>query len=214
MNRNAGGALASAIRWLERLLTVELGLLTATGVWLFFFYRPSRPIIGEQARSAQVLTIVHRVVAVVSVPTVLTIVILVAVMAATDRARPVRAAEFVAPIVAFVGALVALATGFLLPWDQLALQAVTVGTDLSGFRFLFGSPDVRFVLMDGREVDTATVARAFVIHVVAAIVIVGAMVISARPGMAGPRLERTSDDGVGATPVVDRNDPGRSPEGL
>ena len=36
-------------------------------------------------------------------------------------------------------------TGYLLPWDQLALRAVTVGTDLRGYRWLVGD-EVRFVL--------------------------------------------------------------------
>ena len=39
-------------------------------------------------------------------------------------------------------------TGYLLPWDQLALWAVTVGTNMIGYTPVFGS-QVRFVLLGG-----------------------------------------------------------------
>ena len=37
-------------------------------------------------------------------------------------------------------------TGYLLPWDQLALWAVTVGTNMAGYTPVFGE-EVRFVLL-------------------------------------------------------------------
>ena len=42
-------------------------------------------------------------------------------------------------------------TGYLLPWDQLALWAVTVGTNMIGYTPVFGR-DVRFVLLGGAEI--------------------------------------------------------------
>jgi len=44
--------------------------------------------------------------------------------------------------------LVATYTGFLLPWDQLALWAVPVESNITGYRVLF-RPIVRFVILDG-----------------------------------------------------------------
>jgi len=61
--------------------------------------------------------------------------------------------------------LVGLISGLVLPWDQLALKAVTVGTDLRGFTWLVGD-DVRFVLRDGLELSVDTVRTAFAVHVV------------------------------------------------
>ena len=43
-------------------------------------------------------------------------------------------------------------TGYLLPRDQLALWAVTVGTNMIGYTPVFGR-DVRFVLLGGAEID-------------------------------------------------------------
>lgn len=72
-----------------------------------------------------------------------------------------------------LGAAVALATlvvsfaGYLLPWDQLALWAVTVGSDIDGYGILF-SGDVRFVLVGGAEVAPSTIVRWLIVHVVMA----------------------------------------------
>lgn len=54
-------------------------------------------------------------------------------------------------------------TGHLLPWDQLALWAVTAGGGMNGYRPMFDDR-VRFVLMGGTEVGTDTVVRWLGIH--------------------------------------------------
>jgi quinol-cytochrome oxidoreductase complex cytochrome b subunit len=55
-------------------------------------------------------------------------------------------------------------TGYLLPWDQLALWAVTVGTNMMGFTPVFGN-QVRFVLLGGVEIGSDTLLRWYVLHV-------------------------------------------------
>ncbi|MCL4119067.1 UNVERIFIED_CONTAM: hypothetical protein GTU68_037978 [Idotea baltica] len=55
-------------------------------------------------------------------------------------------------------------TGYLLPWDQLALWAVTVGTNMMGFTPVFGE-QVRFVLLGGVEIGSDTLLRWYVLHV-------------------------------------------------
>jgi quinol-cytochrome oxidoreductase complex cytochrome b subunit len=65
-----------------------------------------------------------------------------------------------------IAAVVGLASGYLLPWDQLALRAVQVGTDLDGYRWLLDD-DVRFVLRDGLEVSVAWLRVVFAVHVLA-----------------------------------------------
>ena len=55
-------------------------------------------------------------------------------------------------------------TGYLLPWDQLALWAVTVGTNMMGYTPVFGG-EVRFVLLGGSEIGTDTLLRWYVLHV-------------------------------------------------
>ena len=62
-------------------------------------------------------------------------------------------------------AVVAVLTGFALPWDQLALKAVTVGTNLRGYRWVFGD-DVRFVLIGGAEASVSNVRAVLIVHVI------------------------------------------------
>jgi quinol-cytochrome oxidoreductase complex cytochrome b subunit len=47
-------------------------------------------------------------------------------------------------------------TGYLLPWDQLSVWAVTVGANLAG--------DARFVLLGARTVGEDTLNRFYVLH--------------------------------------------------
>jgi len=56
-------------------------------------------------------------------------------------------------------------TGYLLPWDQLALWAVTVGTNMAGAIPIVGEK-FRFVLLGGPSVDQATLIRFYVLHIV------------------------------------------------
>jgi quinol-cytochrome oxidoreductase complex cytochrome b subunit len=55
-------------------------------------------------------------------------------------------------------------TGYLLPWDQLALWAVTVGTNMMGYTPVLG-PQVKFVLLGGQVIGTNTLLRWYVLHV-------------------------------------------------
>ncbi|MCG3193768.1 MAG: cytochrome b N-terminal domain-containing protein [Thermoanaerobaculia bacterium] len=56
-------------------------------------------------------------------------------------------------------------TGYLLPWDQLAYWAVTVGTNIAS-SIPFVGPDVRELLLGGRTIDQATLIRFYVLHVI------------------------------------------------
>jgi quinol-cytochrome oxidoreductase complex cytochrome b subunit len=56
-------------------------------------------------------------------------------------------------------------TGYLLPWDQLSLWAITVGTNMAGSIPIIGEK-VRYVLLGGPSVDQATLIRFYVLHVV------------------------------------------------
>jgi quinol-cytochrome oxidoreductase complex cytochrome b subunit len=55
-------------------------------------------------------------------------------------------------------------TGYLLPWDQLAYWAVTVGTNIASSIPLIG-PAVRELLLGGRAIDQPTLIRFYVLHV-------------------------------------------------
>jgi cytochrome b-561 len=56
-------------------------------------------------------------------------------------------------------------TGYLLPWDQLAYWAVTVGTNIAS-SIPFVGPGVRELLIGGRTIDQPTLIRFYVLHVI------------------------------------------------
>lgn len=56
-------------------------------------------------------------------------------------------------------------TGYLLPWDQLAYWAVTVGTNIASAVPWVG-PQIRELLLGGRNIDQATLIRFYVLHVI------------------------------------------------
>lgn len=55
-------------------------------------------------------------------------------------------------------------TGYLLPWDQLAYWAVTVGTSMAGYVPVIGGA-VSDLLLGGSEVSSVTLLRFYVLHV-------------------------------------------------
>jgi len=54
-------------------------------------------------------------------------------------------------------------TGYLLPWDQLAYWAVTVGTNIAS-SIPYAGPTVRELLIGGRTIEQATLIRFYVLH--------------------------------------------------
>jgi len=56
-------------------------------------------------------------------------------------------------------------TGYLLPWDQLAFWAVTVGTEMAGYVPFIGDV-VRETLLGDTTVGAPTLLRFYVLHVV------------------------------------------------
>ncbi|MEA2826266.1 MAG: menaquinol-cytochrome c reductase cytochrome b subunit [Actinomycetota bacterium] len=151
-------------------LSVEVAVLVITGIALYFVYVPT----GSQAwsdvfpagrgagvRLADAIRLLHRLAAVLAVSTALATCIVLALRGRPDVRRWTGSVLGVGIVLTTVAVSV---TGYLLPWDQLALWAVTVGTDIKGYRWL-ANDSVRFVLMGGVEVDKATVLRWLEIHV-------------------------------------------------
>jgi cytochrome b-561 len=65
-------------------------------------------------------------------------------------------------------------TGYLLPWDQLAFWAVTVGTNIAASVPAIG-PAIRELLIGGRNIDQPTLIRFYVLHVILLPGLVGAL---------------------------------------
>ncbi|MCU1462832.1 MAG: putative menaquinol-cytochrome c reductase cytochrome b subunit [Acidimicrobiales bacterium] len=107
----------------------------------------------------------------------------------TAPARDLQPLRQVQRVALFVLAA-ATFTGFLLPWDQLALWAVTVGTNMKGYTPVFGS-QVRFALLGGVEVTQATLWRWFVVHTIVLTVALGGL--TAVVVWLGPRRRPSTD---------------------
>ena len=69
--------------------------------------------------------------------------------------KPPREFNWVIGVILLTLTLLLSFTGYLLPWDQLALWAVTVGTNMMGYTPVFGT-QVRFVLLGGSVIGTST----------------------------------------------------------
>jgi quinol-cytochrome oxidoreductase complex cytochrome b subunit len=56
-------------------------------------------------------------------------------------------------------------TGYLLPWDQLAFWAITVGTNIASSVPYVG-PALRELMIGGRTIEQATLIRFYVLHII------------------------------------------------
>jgi quinol-cytochrome oxidoreductase complex cytochrome b subunit len=65
-------------------------------------------------------------------------------------------------------------TGYLLPWDQLAYWAVTVGTNIASSIPLVG-PRIRELLIGGRTIEQPTLIRFYALHVIVLPAALGAL---------------------------------------
>jgi quinol-cytochrome oxidoreductase complex cytochrome b subunit len=65
-------------------------------------------------------------------------------------------------------------TGYLLPWDQLAYWAVTVGTNIASAIPLVG-PKIRELLIGGRTIEQPTLIRFYALHVIVLPAALGAL---------------------------------------
>ena len=164
-----GNDLARARSILLGILSVAVGVLVVTGIALFFLYRPTTRqawpdlLTGSydwDVRVSTGLRLIHRLAAWLAVPTAIATGVVVAMgrsPAASGWTGPALGAGI--PITT----LAAVFTGFLLPWDQIALSAVTVGSHVRGYRILF-DPVALFVLIGGVEVSPQALIRWLLLH--------------------------------------------------
>ena len=144
--------------------------LTVTGLYLMFFYVPSisRAYQDIQAIEASVafgsfVRNMHRWAAHLMVLTVFLHMIRVFYHGAY---KPPREFNWVVGVVLLFCTLWLSFTGYLLPWDQIAFWAITVGTQMAQYAPLLG-PETGFFLLGGIQVGGDTLLRFYVMHVIA-----------------------------------------------
>jgi quinol-cytochrome oxidoreductase complex cytochrome b subunit len=156
-------ALQRAQRIFLLVLAALLLVLVATGTWLTVRYQPSGSF--EAAHPESWVRVAHRVTSIAFLgAAVLTFGVSIAVSYERRLRRGVPA--WVPGFVLLLGAATAGISGYLLPWDQLALTAVKVDVSYRGFGWLFGESDVKFVLIGAVEVSKSSMRTSFVFHTI------------------------------------------------
>ena len=143
--------------------------LTVTGVMLMFYYVPSVDraysdvaALNTTVRFGMLIRNLHRWMAHAMVITVLLHMMRVFYLGAY---KPPREFNWVVGVILLVLTLLLSFTGYLLPWDQLALWAITVGTNIAGSAPVLGG-QTRFVLIGGFEVGPNALIRFYTLHVI------------------------------------------------
>ena len=143
-------------------------LLTITGIFLMFYYTPTveQAYADTQALSTNVAfgTLVRNMHRWGAHLMVLTVFLHMSRVFYHGAYKPPREFNWVVGVVLLLLTLLLSFTGYLLPWDQLALWAVTVGTNMAGFVPVVGS-QVKFALLGSAEVTANTLLRWYVLHV-------------------------------------------------
>jgi quinol-cytochrome oxidoreductase complex cytochrome b subunit len=144
--------------------------LTVTGLYLMFFYVPSISDAYQDIQSIESAVAfgsftrnMHRWAAHLMVLTVFLHMIRVFYHGAY---KPPREFNWVVGVVLLFCTLWLSFTGYLLPWDQIAFWAITVGTQMAQYAPILG-PETGFFLLGGIQVGGDTLLRFYVMHVIA-----------------------------------------------
>ena len=161
--------------WLGTVTWVLFLLLLLSGLPLMVFYIPST---GDAYRSVKDiehvvsfgwwLRAVHRIGAhmmVIATTLHLVRVFVTGAYKNTEGRDQHREWNWVLGVAMLFSTLLLSFTGYLLPWDQLAFWAVTVGTNIVSSAPAAGTI-VREVLIGGREIGQATLIRFYLLHIV------------------------------------------------
>jgi quinol-cytochrome oxidoreductase complex cytochrome b subunit len=144
--------------------------LTVTGVYLMFFYVPSVQrayqdiqTISNSVAFGDLIRNMHRWAAHLMVLTVFLHMIRVFYHGAY---KPPREFNWAIGVLLLFSTLWLSFTGYLLPWDQIAFWAITVGTQMATYAPLLNT-ESSFILLGGIEVGQETLIRFYVMHVIA-----------------------------------------------
>ena len=145
-------------------------MLVWTGVLLMFYYVPSveraYPTMKEIQLSVPMGQFTRNMHRWAAHAMVLVVILHMARVFYTGAYKPPREFNWVIGVVLLLLTLGASFTGYLLPWDQLAYWAITVGTNIAGYAPVAG-PEMRQMLLGGTEVGQNTLIRFYTLHIAA-----------------------------------------------
>lgn len=149
--------------------SVLLASLVVSGVYLMFFYVPSPnqaytdiQTLQTEVTFGQYIRNVHRWSAHLMV---LAVAAHMARVFYRGAYKAPRQFNWVIGVMLLVLTLLMSFTGYLLPWDQLAFWAVTVGTEMANYVPFIGET-VREMLLGGAVVSASTLLQFYVLHTV------------------------------------------------
>ena len=171
-------------------------ILVGTGVLLMFFYIPSVQRAYNDMKDLQfvvsygmILRNLHRWAAHAMVAVVL---LHMCRVFYTGSYKPPREFNWVLGVLLWGTTLMLSFTGYLLPWDQLAYWAITVGTSIASYPPLIGET-FRTLMLGGDTVGQNALIRFYVMHVV---VLPGVLVV-----LLGVHIWRLRKDGGLSRPL-------------
>jgi len=144
-------------------------ILAFTGIMLMFYYRPAVPAAYQDMKDLEFVVTsgkfirnmhrwsAHGMVAVVFLH--------MCRVFFTGAYRPPRQFNWIIGVFLLLGTFLLSYTGYLLPWDQLAYWAVSVGTNMANYAPLIGAK-VKFYLLGGNQIGQNALLRFYVLHIV------------------------------------------------
>jgi len=148
--------------------TVLFGSLILSGIYLMFFYVPSPAsaytniqTIQTEVAFGQYIRNVHRWSAHLMV---FAVAAHMAKMFYRGAYKAPREFNWVIGVMLLLMTLLMSFTGYLLPWDQLAFWAVTVGSEMAGYAPFVGE-QTKGLLLGGQTVGSSALLRFYVLHV-------------------------------------------------
>jgi len=143
-------------------------ILVTTGIALMFYYRPYPPHAYQDMKDLQFvvfmgsfLRAMHRWAA---HGMVICVFLHMCRVFYTGSYKKPRQFNWIIGVLLLLLTLGLSFTGYLLPWDQLAFWAITVGTNIGSYAPIVGG-QVREVLLGGHGVGEAALLRFYVLHV-------------------------------------------------
>ncbi len=144
-------------------------ILTLTGILLMFYYVPSTTQAYDRMldlRSSVAFGIILRNLHRWAAHAMVAVVFLhMCRVFLTGSYKPPREFNWIVGVVLFILTLFSSFTGYLLPWDQLAFWAITVGTSIAGYAPFIGKM-LKFMLLGDVTVGQEALLRFYVLHVV------------------------------------------------
>ena len=144
-------------------------ILTVTGILLMFYYHPAAPRAYQDMKDLRfvvsnglLLRNMHRIAAQAMV--LLVFMHMFHVFYRGGYKAP-RQFNWVVGVGLLLATLFLSYTGYLLPWDQLAFWAITVGSNIISFMPWMGGPS-RFLMLGGHSVGENALLRFYVLHCV------------------------------------------------